>query len=60
MGSQCFHDLLRVYAAERTEADETKQDRDAALRRIFTWYLHTAAAADRHIAPHREQGFHRL
>ncbi|MGE5291786.1 MAG: AfsR/SARP family transcriptional regulator [Micromonosporaceae bacterium] len=50
-----FHDLLRVYAAERTEADETKQDRDAALRRIFTWYLHTAAAADRHIAPHREQ-----
>ena len=46
------HDLLRVYAAERAEAEEARQDRDDAVRRVLTWYLHTAEAAARVISPH--------
>jgi tetratricopeptide (TPR) repeat protein len=40
-----FHDLLRVYAAERAAAEESDHDRKAAIRRILGWYLHTANAA---------------
>ncbi len=46
-----FHDLLRVYAAERAEAEETQQDRDAAVFRILTWYVYTAETAARVISP---------
>jgi tetratricopeptide (TPR) repeat protein len=46
-----LHDLLRVYAAEKAEAQEARQDRDAAVRRVLTWYLHTAEAAGRVISP---------
>jgi DNA-binding SARP family transcriptional activator/tetratricopeptide (TPR) repeat protein len=46
-----FHDLLRVYAAEEADAGETEQDRDEAVLRILTWYLHTAEAAGRVISP---------
>ncbi len=46
-----LHDLLRVYAAEKAEAEETGPDRDAAVHRVLTWYLHTAAAAGRVISP---------
>lgn len=37
-----FHDLLRLYAAERAAADP---DRQAAWRRLCDWYLATADAA---------------
>lgn len=50
-----FHDLLRVYAAERAQAEETDQDRDAAVRRVLTWYLHTADAAGRMLNPLRRR-----
>jgi tetratricopeptide (TPR) repeat protein len=46
-----FHDLLRAYAAERAEAEEPKDDQDAAIRRIVTWYLHTAEAGATVISP---------
>jgi DNA-binding SARP family transcriptional activator len=46
-----LHDLLRVYAAEKAAAEEPQQDRDAAVLRVLTWYLHTAAAAGRVISP---------
>ncbi|MQA85329.1 MAG: tetratricopeptide repeat protein [Streptosporangiales bacterium] len=42
-----FHDLLRAYAHERAEHDETPDDRNAATERLLGWYLHTAHAADR-------------
>jgi DNA-binding SARP family transcriptional activator len=48
-----FHDLLRTYAAERAVADETPARRAAALRRVLTWYLYTADAADRVLVPTR-------
>src|SRR4029077_7218840 len=40
-----FHDLLRVYAAERAEADLPAAERDAALTRLLTWYMRSADAA---------------
>jgi DNA-binding SARP family transcriptional activator len=46
-----FHDLLRVYAAERSRA-EPEPERRAAMRRILAWYLHTAEAASWLISPH--------
>jgi tetratricopeptide (TPR) repeat protein len=40
-----FHDLLRVYAADRAHTQETEPDQAAAIGRVLTWYLHTAEAA---------------
>jgi DNA-binding SARP family transcriptional activator len=50
-----FHDLLRAYAAERAATDESPADRAAAHRRVLTWYLHTADAAGRLLAPDRRR-----
>ncbi|MBV9010952.1 MAG: tetratricopeptide repeat protein [Pseudonocardiales bacterium] len=50
-----LHDLLRVYAAERAQAEETDHDCAAAVRRVLTWYLHTGDAADRMLNPHRRR-----
>jgi tetratricopeptide (TPR) repeat protein len=46
-----LHDLLRVYAADRAEAQETDRDRQEAVGRLLTWYLHTTEAAARIISP---------
>ena len=46
-----FHDLLRVYAADRAQAQETDRDRHDAVTRLLTWYLHTTEAAGRVISP---------
>ena len=48
-----FHDLLRAYAAERVEAEETPEHRTQAVGRLVSWYLAMADAADRALAPHR-------
>lgn len=47
-----FHDLLRVYAAERADEDQAPELRDQAIRRLLTWYLETARAARDLFAPH--------
>ncbi|KOX06513.1 regulatory protein AfsR [Streptomyces sp. NRRL B-1140] len=54
-GRYTLHDLLRVYAAERVRVEETPQERDLALQRLLTWYLHTADAAYPHITPSRRR-----
>jgi DNA-binding SARP family transcriptional activator/Flp pilus assembly protein TadD len=46
-----FHDLLRVYAAERADDEETEQGRAAAVRRELIWYLYTVDAAARVMTP---------
>ena len=46
-----FHDLLRIYAAERATIDDSARDRPHARRRVLTWYLHTAAGAAHLLAP---------
>ncbi|MFE2154257.1 tetratricopeptide repeat protein [Streptomyces lavendulae] len=44
-GRYRMHDLLREYARERVEAEETAAARTAAVTRTLAWYLHTAEAA---------------
>jgi tetratricopeptide (TPR) repeat protein/transcriptional regulator with XRE-family HTH domain len=53
-GRYRFHDLLRAYAAERVELDETADQRRGALERILSHYLHTAYAAALLLYPGRE------
>jgi DNA-binding SARP family transcriptional activator len=50
-----FHDLLKVYAIERAEADEPEDVRDEAVRRLLWWYLDTAQAAADTVSPQRYQ-----
>ena len=50
-----LHELVRLYAAERVRAEESDATRDAALRRLLTWYLHGADAADRVLLPQRRR-----
>ncbi|MFI8791954.1 BTAD domain-containing putative transcriptional regulator [Streptomyces sp. NPDC055105] len=45
VGRYRFHDLLREYAQQRAQVEETAADRDAALERLLLWYLHAARAA---------------
>ncbi|MET7905266.1 tetratricopeptide repeat protein [Streptomyces sp. NPDC005355] len=47
-----FHDLLRAYAIDQAQHDEEPPaEREAALRRVLEWYLHTADAAQSWINP---------
>jgi tetratricopeptide (TPR) repeat protein/transcriptional regulator with XRE-family HTH domain len=48
-GRYRFHDLIREYARRLAAADERAM-RDAATDRLLRYYLHTARAADRHLA----------
>jgi tetratricopeptide (TPR) repeat protein len=48
-----FHDLLRVYAAERAADDVLAAERDAAVTRLLTWYMRTAGAAATAVSPRR-------
>ncbi|MFL6075033.1 MAG: AfsR/SARP family transcriptional regulator [Mycobacteriales bacterium] len=41
-----MHDLLRLYARERAEAEDAEPDRVAAVRRVAAAYLQVACAAD--------------
>jgi len=50
-----FHDLLRVYATERAQAEESEAGRDEAVARLLRWYLETAQAAADRISPLRYQ-----
>jgi tetratricopeptide (TPR) repeat protein len=52
-GRFTFHDLLRAFASERCQAEETAEQRDKAVSRLALWYLATADAADRLLAPLR-------
>ncbi|GAA0436415.1 SARP family transcriptional regulator [Actinoplanes capillaceus] len=55
-GRYRMHDLVRLFAAEQAGADcaDPAGERHAALRRVLDHYLHTAHAADRRLAPHRD------
>ncbi|MBE8521888.1 tetratricopeptide repeat protein [Amycolatopsis sp. H6(2020)] len=46
-----LHDLLRLYAKERTDGEDTEQQHNEAIRRLGDWYLHTADAAARLLYP---------
>jgi DNA-binding SARP family transcriptional activator/tetratricopeptide (TPR) repeat protein len=46
-----FHDLLRLFARERAEAEDDEQERDAAVERALRWFLATALEADELLKP---------
>jgi tetratricopeptide (TPR) repeat protein/transcriptional regulator with XRE-family HTH domain len=51
-GRYQFHDLLRHYATERVRTTD-KAEQASSVGRLTNWYLHTAAAAGRALAPFR-------
>lgn len=54
-GRYGLHDLLRVYAAECVQADESEQETDRAQARMLAWYLYTADSTYAHITPTRRR-----
>jgi tetratricopeptide (TPR) repeat protein len=52
-----LHDLIRRYASERAELDESHAGREAAIRRLLDWYLHAAISADTALLPQRPRDF---
>ncbi|HEU4399485.1 MAG TPA: tetratricopeptide repeat protein [Actinomycetota bacterium] len=50
-GRYRLHDLLRLFAREQAEAQESTRQRHAALARALHWYLATADHADRLLTP---------
>jgi DNA-binding SARP family transcriptional activator/Flp pilus assembly protein TadD len=50
-GRYTFHDLLRLYAKHRAEAEDPDPDRRRALRRLLDRYLHISDAAARLLHP---------
>lgn len=48
-----LHDLLLTYAAEVTNAVDSPKDRQAARRRVFDYYLHTAVSGIPVLSPNR-------
>ncbi len=47
-----LHDLIQVYARERTEREDSPAVRQAAVQRLLAWYLHAASNAADLIRPH--------
>jgi tetratricopeptide (TPR) repeat protein len=50
-GRYRLHELLRRYAAERADTDDTGQEREAAVRALLRHYLHRADAATDRLYP---------
>jgi tetratricopeptide (TPR) repeat protein len=50
-GRYLLHDLLRAYAAEQAQLQDTAEERRAALRRVLDGYLHTGVAAAKFLDP---------
>ena len=48
-----LHDLLHAFASERAEADESAAERDKALARLLSWYLHAAENVSRAVETRR-------
>jgi DNA-binding SARP family transcriptional activator len=53
-GRYTLHDLLRAYAIEQAEAEDSEASRRAAVHRALDHYLHTAHAAALVLNPSRE------
>lgn len=52
-GRYRMHDLVRRHAADRAGRDLTQADREAALRRLTAFFLHTAYAGNQLLPPPR-------
>ena len=54
-GRYRFHDLVRLYARECAEGEESGAQRQEAAERIAEWYLSIADAANRNLDPARDR-----
>lgn len=54
-GRYRFHQLVHSFALSRVVEEESAESRGASLRRLVTWYLHSANQADRQLAPTRRR-----
>jgi DNA-binding SARP family transcriptional activator/tetratricopeptide (TPR) repeat protein len=54
-GRYRFHDLMRAYAARLTAEQDTDADRQAAVTRLFDYYVHTTATAVGTLLPPRRR-----
>jgi DNA-binding SARP family transcriptional activator/transcriptional regulator with XRE-family HTH domain len=54
-GRYSLHDLLRAYAAEQARSSDSDAERNAAVRRVLDYYLHTANAASGYLRPYRNE-----
>ena len=52
-GRYRMHDLLRLYARERCEAEGNRMETSGAIRRLAAWFLRAVDAADRELLPTR-------
>ncbi|HWH01400.1 MAG TPA: tetratricopeptide repeat protein, partial [Pilimelia sp.] len=50
-GRYRMHDLVHLYAMDRTGHDHAEESRARAMRRLIDFYVHTAFAADRLLQP---------
>jgi tetratricopeptide (TPR) repeat protein len=50
-----FHELIRLHARQRAEAEESAEARALAVHRMLDWYLHAATLAGRLVTPHRTE-----
>jgi len=55
VGRYQIHDLIRLFARERTETEDEAGQRAAAVERILDWYLAAADAANRILDPARDR-----
>ena len=53
MGVYRYHDLLRVYARERSEIEDTEEERESALVSLLDWTLHAINRTTSTMAPSR-------
>ncbi|MEV6237500.1 BTAD domain-containing putative transcriptional regulator [Lentzea sp. NPDC051838] len=52
-GRYAFHDLLRLYAGERVQLEESPEERTAAMTRLLDFYLVASTAAADQLNPNR-------
>ncbi|RSM56774.1 regulator protein [Actinoplanes sp. ATCC 53533] len=50
-----FHDLLRLHALRKADAEDTSAERAQALLAMLEWYLAAAAVADEIVTPYRRR-----
>jgi len=50
-----FHDLIRLFARDRSRAAESERDQHIAFQRVLSYYLATTQSATRLMDPHRVQ-----
>lgn len=55
-----LHDLLRAYAVDRADHDDSPQAREEAFDALLGWYAYTAASADRFLYPPYVRGYRDL